>query len=238
MRPILVGSSLALCVALLVSLAACGGANGHLTASADALDFGLVVHGQNVVRTVRVTNEGRKGVVLTAAIPSCKCLVVDPSFQKSLQPGESAEIRITLESGTVTPQKFQHKRLEVRSDDPGAPTLAVALHGEIAARVTVVPTMLRVGADDAAGRGEPRRIKIRTPKGMTAQLLPVVVSHPAWFTTTAEPTPDGVDLVLAVTPDAARRGPVDAVLKLQVRVTGGGLPPATMPFEVRIQGTW
>ena len=73
---------------------------------------------------------------------------------------------------------------------------------------------------------------------MTAEVLAPVLSHPQWFTLTPEATRDGVDLVLRVTPDAARRGPVDATIKLGVRTTGRGLPPGVMPFEVRIQGTW
>lgn len=239
MRSVLVaGSLLVLLLGTAGLLKGCGGGSGHLTASAQTLDFGLVVHGQDVVRSVRVSNEGPRGVVLTAAIPSCKCLVLDPSFQRSLQPGESTEIRITLESGTVSPQKFQHKRLEVRSDDPAMPVLFVMLHGEIVPRLTVVPTMLRVGPDDAAGRGEPRHIKVRAPQGITAEVLTSTLSHPAWFTLTPEATPEGIDLVLRVTPDATRRGLVDARLKLRVRVSGGGLPPSVLEPEVRIQGTW
>ncbi len=236
---LVLGAALFAVIAAFAPLSGCGGASGHLTASVDTLDFGTVAHGEEAARTVRVKNAGRRAVLLTAAIPSCACLHVDSAFQRSLLGGEETEIRVILTSDTVTPQKLQHKYLEVRSDDDQAPVLRVALIGEIQARLSLVPQVLRVGPDDAAGRGHARQVKLRTAKGYRATIQSSELSHPSWFLVAQKATPDGsIDLIVSVTPDPTRRGPVDAKLKLKVLVNGGSLPPQVYEPVLSIQGSW
>lgn len=232
------GAAIFAATAAFVPLSGCGGANGHLTASVDTLDFGSVPHGEDAARTVRVKNAGRRAVLLTAAIPSCKCLHVDSAFQRSLLGGEETELRVILTSGTEKPQKLQNKHLEVRSDDPQAPVLRVALIGEIEAILTLVPSILRVGPEDAAGLGEPRRLKLRTAKGYRAKIQSSELSHPTWFVVAQKDTSEGIDLILSVTTDPTRRGPVDAKLTLKVLVTGRGLPARVFEPVLSIQGAW
>ncbi|MFM8981061.1 MAG: DUF1573 domain-containing protein [Planctomycetia bacterium] len=229
--------ALALALGLCTLLGGCGGP-GRLEADQRVLDFGRIVKGQAAERSVRITNGSRRAVLLTAAIPSCKCLVVDPSFQRSLQPGESTSIRVRLESWVVPAQKFTGKHLDVRSDDPEVQALIVALHGEIVERLSVTPAQLRVGPDDAAGRGEPRRVRVRTPPGCRAEVEEAVVSHPEALAFVPEPAEGGLDLVLQVKGGATLRGPLEATLRLKVRVSGCDLPPETSTHEVRIQGTF
>ena len=232
------GAALFAMAVLFAPLNGCGGANGHLTASLDTLDFGLVAHGEERARTVRVKNAGRKAVLLTAAIPSCPCLHVDSAFQRSLLGGEETEMRVILTSGTVTPQKLQNKYLEVRSDDGQAPVLRVALTGEIEARLRLLPEILRVGPEDAAGRGQARQVKLRTAKGYRATIQSSEVSHPKWFGVAQKDTPDGIDLIVTVSTDPTRRGPVNAQVKFKVLVSGGSLPPQVYEPMLSIQGSW
>lgn len=232
------GAALFAATAAFAPLSGCGGASGHLTASVDTLDFGAVPHGEDRSRTVRVKNAGRKAVLLTAAIPSCACLHVDSAFQRSLLGGEETEIRVILTSGTVTPQKLQNKYLEVRSDDGQAPVLRVALTGEIVSRLDVTPQILRVGPEDAAGRGQARQVKLRTAKGYRLKVESHEVSHPAWFVVGQKETSEGIDLIVSVTKDPARRGQVDAKVKLKVLVSGGSLPPQVFEPVLSIQGSW
>lgn len=221
------------------ALHGCGGSGGgRLHADPAVLVFGDVVKGEQTVRTLRVTNGTDHGVILTAAAPSCACLVPDPTYQRSLQPGESTEIRVRLESDRVHPQSLAGKTFTVSADDPDTPAIVIPVTGRILAWLDVKPTAIRVGADDAAGRGQPRRIGVRVPEGMTAKVVKSELSHPTWFTLTPEPKPEGLDLLLGVTPDPARRGAVDATLRLEVQVSGRGLAPQTLTAEVRIQGTW
>lgn len=224
-------------LALCLLLAGCGGP-GRLEADQRVLDFGRTIKGQVAERSVRITNGSRRPVLLTAAIPSCPCLVVDDSFQRSLQPGESTTIRVRLESWVVPAQKFTGKHLDVRSDDPEVQALIVALHGEIVDRLSVTPAQLRVGPDDAAGRGEPRRVRVRTPPGCQAAIEEALVSRPDVLAFAPEPAEGGLDLVLQVKGGAALRGPLEATLRLKVRVTGCDLPPETSTHEVRIQGSF
>lgn len=214
------------------------GPAGRLTATPEFLDFGLVAHGDEPVLAVRVTNEGARGVMLTTAHPSCTCLAVDPSYQKSLMPGESTEIRVTLASGLVPPQKLERKYLEVRSSDPRMPVLMLPLRGEIAQRVRVEPPIVRVGPEDAAGRGAPKRIKIRAATGFTAKVLNVELTQPEWFTCELREAEGGVDALLSVKPDPARRGAVQSMVRFQVEVQGQGKAPITYPLIVNIQGSW
>lgn len=228
---------LPLVVWLGVLLAGCGGAR-RLEADQRVLDFGRVVKGQAAERSVRITNGGRRAVLLTAAIPSCACLVVDPSFQRSLQPGESTTIRVRLESWVVPAQKFTGKHLDVRSDDPQVQALLVALHGEIVDRLTVAPAQLRVGPDDAQGSVEPRRVRLRTPPGCRAEVEEALLSRPDVLAFVPEPAEGGLDLVLQFKGGAALRGPLEATLRLKVRVSGCDLPPETSTHEVRIVGSF
>jgi hypothetical protein len=214
------------------------GSAGRLTATPDLLDYGLVAHGDEPVISVRVTNEGSRGVMLTTAHPSCACLVVDPSYRKSLMPGESTDIRVTLASGLVPPQKLERKYLEVRSSDTRMPVLLLPLRGEIVQRVRIEPPIVRVGPEDAAGRGATKRVKIRAASGFTAKILREELTHPDWFTYTVEFVDGGIDVLLSVKPDPTRRGAVNAMLRFQVEVHGQGKPPITYPLVVSIQGSW
>lgn len=227
----------ALATTLLLLLAGCGGP-GRLESDQRALDFGLVVKGQAVERSVRITNGSRRAVMLTAAKPSCTCLVVDDSFQRSLQPGESTTLRVRLESWVVPAQKFTGKYLDVRSDDTEVQALLVALHGEIVDRLTVTPAQVRVGPDDAAGWGEPRRVRLRTPPGCKAEVQEALLSRPELVALTPEPAEGGLDLLLRMQPGPALRGLVDVTLRLKVRVSGCDLPPETSTHEVRITGAF
>jgi hypothetical protein len=223
---------------VVLTVARCGGSEtGMLHADVTVLAFGEVVKGEQPVRELRVTNGTDHGVVLTAAAPSCACLVPDPTFQRSLQPGESTVIRVRLASDTVNPQNLGGKTFRVSADDPQTPVLMLPVTGRILAWLDVKPTAVRVSADDAAGRGEPRRIAVRVPSGMTANVKHTI-THPEWFKVTPTQGPEGADLLLEVIPDPKRRGAVDEVLRLEVHVSGRGLAPQTLPAEVRIQGTW
>jgi hypothetical protein len=238
-RTLLVLAVVALCLAgAAAAWMARESSAGRLTAAPDLLDYGLVAHGDEPVIAVRVTNEGARGVMLTTAHPSCACLVVDPSYQKSLMPGEHTDIRVMLASGLVPPQKLERKYLEVRSSDVRMPVLLLPLRGEIVQRVRIEPAIVRVGPEDAAGRGTPKRIMIRAAAGFTAGILGVELTQPEWFAHTLEPVDGGIDVLLTVKPDPTRRGAVNSMLRVQVEVRGQGKPPITYPLVVSIQGSW
>ena len=218
---------------------ACGGSAGHLTASADRLDFGDVPTGEPASRTVRVKNESRRAVLLTAAFPSCACLRAEWLGSRSLQSGEETTVRVSLVSDNLPAGKLGNKTLEVRSDDADVPVLVVALDGTIISTLSVTPEILRVGADDAAGKGQARVVKLRTAKGYRLTIQGAVeASPPEWFQVAQKPVPDGIDLLVNVTKDPTRRGVVNAKIVLKVLVDGGKLPPRVEERTLSIQGTW
>lgn len=220
-------------------LAACSRGADHLTASVERLDFGLVEHGREATQTLRVKNEGRRTVVLSAVAPSCKCLSVDPTFKRSLGPDEETDVVVRLTTAHVPAQNLMGKSIHVVSDDPGAPVLIVPVFGEIVSLLSVSPELVRVGADDAAGRGEPRRIRLRTAHGFTAALRDVEILRPDWFETQVETVPEGIDVLLRVRPDPTRRGKVDTFVRFHVTVSGRGLPAHDYDDRrVTIQGEW
>jgi hypothetical protein len=217
----------------------CGKDADHLVASVERIDFGLVAHGRDSEQRVKVTNEGRHSVVLTAAAPSCACLAVDPTFQRSLRPDESTELIVRLTTAHVPAQKLEGKYISVRSDDAAVPELKIPVYGEIEARLTVAPKIIVISAADGAGRGQPRRIKMRIAPGYPAAVTKVEVLRTDWFAHKEERQPDGsIDIVLTVKPDPARRGPVDTFVRLFVTVTGKGLPPVNYEEMVLVKGTW
>src|SRR5687768_13755237 len=88
-RPLFLSLLVVAAVAGAATFFGCGDDEGEgtLVATPDVLDFGLVAHGEDVERVLSVKNEGPRGVVLTAAAPSCACLHVLP-FNHSVGPGE------------------------------------------------------------------------------------------------------------------------------------------------------
>jgi len=218
---------------------ACGGSAGHLTASVDSLDFGTVPIGEPASRTVRIKNESRRAVLLTEAFPSCACLTAEWLGPRSLQSGEETTVRVSLVSKDLPAGKLSNKSLEVHSDDADVPVLVVAIHGEVISTLSVTPEILRVGADDAAGRGEARVVKLRTAKGYRLKIQgDIVASPPEWFQVGQKPVPDGIDLLVNVTKDPTRRGVVNAKIVIKVLVDGGKLPPRVQEVKLSIQGTW
>lgn len=225
-----------------LALPACGPESaGRLVALPDALDFGLVSLGTSAERRVRLRNEGRQGVVLTATAPSCACIKVDPNYQRSLMPGDEVELRVNLVAVDVPPGRLEHKFLDVRSDDPDAPVLRVPLRGEIEDRVGIAPRRVVVGPADAAGKSEPRRLRVRTVNGYAATWERTEITNPAWFEVSIEPTTDGsagFDAVLRIKPDPARRGPVNEHVRIYVSTSKAERPEQRHDLLVTIQGEW
>jgi hypothetical protein len=88
------------------------------------VDFGKVLKGTKVVRSVVLRNGGSRPVAVQAATANCQCFHVHP-FQRMLQPGDEREIKITFDSWLIAPEEMRGKKLKVASNDTG---YAVAWH--------------------------------------------------------------------------------------------------------------
>ncbi len=225
--------------ALPLALAACGGERAdHLVALDRALAFGRVPVGQEVERVLRLRNDGARGVVLTAVTPSCPCLHPDGSFRRSLGPHEEVEIRVRLVTRDLRGGRLEHKYVDVLSDDPKAPRLRVPVEGEIEERLTLAPTSIRVGPEDADGRGEPRRLKVRAKAGYALRVERVELTNPTWFAAEVVPVAEGLDVLVRVLPDPRRRGAVNEHLRLWVLSSSPGQPELRHDLIAVIQGAW
>lgn len=223
----------------LCALASCGpGGPEQLVALEETIDFGQVCVGQEVERQIHLRNDGPQGVVLTAVTPSCPCLKADPSFQRSLGPREQGVVRVRLVTQDLHAGRLHQKFVDVLSDDPRAPRIRVNVQGEIEERVTVAPPTLRVDAADAAGKGQPRRIRIRTTTGYQVRVDRVEITNPLWFSVETVAVSEGLDALLKVSVDPARRGVVNEHVRFFVTTSGRDLPELRHELLVRIEGAW
>lgn len=225
----------------LALLSGCGGSKSEpgLRVEPSPIDFGTLPVGQQAVRRVRVTNTTAAQLLVTEVKASCKCIEVDGRFQRSLSPGDSTTIDVRLKATSDGPKgRLEGKKLWVHSDSDEAPVVEVAVHGLIEERVTLSPSHLAIGPEDAAGRGRPRRLRVLAAAGYTARIERVVLSHPDWFDAVQGQGPDGPELTLTVKPDPARRGPIAATVKLLVATAGGSAPPLSSELTADIQGAW
>jgi HYDIN/CFA65/VesB-like, Ig-like domain len=103
-------------LALLLTVG-CGGEGAGLVATPTQIQFGEIVLGDRAVRTVELRNAGTKAVLVTAVKPNCVCFSVGP-YQHSLQPGESTQLSVTLDSALVPAEPLRGKTLTVVSDAP------------------------------------------------------------------------------------------------------------------------
>ncbi len=107
---------------LVFVLAACSLGQPRLAAETDYLDLGEVVNGEIVIRDVQIRNEGTAELIIEAVSTSCGCTKawVEPD---SIQPGQSAILRIEFDSGAHGPELNGRltRQIFVASNDPGVP---------------------------------------------------------------------------------------------------------------------
>jgi hypothetical protein len=139
----------------------------------------------------------------------------------------------------VPPQKLEGKYVSIRSDDGAVPELRIPAYGEIQSRLQVTPKLIRVSAADAAGRGQPRRIKFRAPAGYDVKPVREDILRPDWFDGKWERGPEGgLDYVITVKPDESRRGSAATHITFHLTVVGPGTPPVNYEESVIVEGTW
>lgn len=89
-----------------------------LALSANMVRFGNVKAGVVLEREIKITNMGKKELIIRHAQSNCSCLTVTPS-RSVLQPGQETSIKISLDTkGRTGPQ---NKSLTIYSNDPQNP---------------------------------------------------------------------------------------------------------------------
>ncbi|MFV1958495.1 MAG: DUF1573 domain-containing protein [Planctomycetota bacterium] len=222
----------------LTVLGACGRDSGRrLAVEPASLDFGHVLRGDRTTRTLTLRNEGRQPVFISAVKPNCVCFSVAP-FERSLQPGDVREVRITLSSGLVPPERLRGKKVEIFSDDPVEPQRSVALEGDVYQPFVVVPERIELGRLAGEGRAKVWKVRVRPREGYEARVSRSAISPPDLFRVETEM--DGGDTVLALylEPNARGDGHLKATMAIDVLAAGEGLPQRSIVSRVLLEGDW
>lgn len=216
----------------------CGG-NGanHLTVSVKRLDFGRVLHGEAVQRSLVVRNGGDQPVVITGVSFNCTCFQTH-AIRKMLQPGEERPLTITFISSAVPPERLRGKHMDLTSNDPIQPRIEVALEGEVVVSATVLPPLLDLGTLGDERSRTPRVVKLRPGRGMTTTLLGSRATPLGLFDIEVAEADGGADVSICLRADATGRDHLAGALELKVRVEGEGFAPRELDYVVRIHGEW
>jgi hypothetical protein len=125
------------------------GLRPQIASDEDELQFGRVWQGAEVDHTFRVVNRGPGRLHLERLRAGCSCTraVLRAS---DLGPGDQAEVEVTLDTrGLLGPIE---RKVEVLSDDPERPALALRLVGEVALAAAFAEERLDLGAVQAGER--------------------------------------------------------------------------------------
>jgi hypothetical protein len=95
-----------------------------LTLQANVVNFGIVKAGTILTREIKMTNTGKKELIIRHAQSNCSCLTITPGL-RVLKPGQETTIKISFDtSGRTGPQ---NKSVTLYSTDPKAPVQRITL---------------------------------------------------------------------------------------------------------------
>lgn len=95
-----------------------------LTLQANVVNFGVVRAGTILSREIKMTNTGKKDLIIRHAQGNCSCLTITPGL-RVLKPGQETTIKISFDtSGRTGPQ---NKSVTLYSTDPKAPVQRITL---------------------------------------------------------------------------------------------------------------
>ena len=100
-------------------LSACAPRQPRIEVETDSVDFGEMINGEIATREVRVRNAGDAPLVVEAVSTSCGCTtaILEPM---TIQPGETALLRIEFDSGAHGPEANGPltRQVFIASNDP------------------------------------------------------------------------------------------------------------------------
>ena len=100
-----------------------GTVSGDLNIDPAQVSFGIVPHGQDIVRIIKLSNEGSRNVKVLDVSSSTPTVVASAEPVKS---GKEYKLTVTLTRGT--PEGQLHGNLTIKTDDPEQSTLAVPFY--------------------------------------------------------------------------------------------------------------
>ncbi|MCS6895921.1 MAG: DUF1573 domain-containing protein [Bacteroidia bacterium] len=98
--------------------------------SATEFNYGKIKAGDKVTHEFRITNTGKKPLIIRKVKASCGCTAANPD-KSELKPGESTTIKVTFDSTGRSGR--DSKTVTVITNDPRQPTTNLVIQGEIEA---------------------------------------------------------------------------------------------------------
>lgn len=211
---------------------ACGGGRPKgLTIQPGEIDFGAVVHGEVAERTLTLANTGSRPILVTDLVPNCVCFEVSP-FRRTLEPGDTREVRIRFLSERVPATRLRGKKLDVMSDDANAARTEIPIQAMPFRPFTVSPPSLDLTGLDAEAAARRRTIRVRAGEGSKVEVGTPQVSPPDVLEVDVAPVEDGADVhVRARFPEGGLSAPLRGWIALPLDVV---LPDGR---QRRMQGT-
>ncbi|MEN3041419.1 MAG: DUF1573 domain-containing protein [Bacteroidia bacterium] len=98
--------------------------------SSTEYNYGKIKAGEKVTHEFRITNTGKKPLIIRKVKASCGCTAANPD-KSELKPGESTTIKVTFDSTGRSGR--DSKTVTVITNDPRQPTTNLVIQGEIEA---------------------------------------------------------------------------------------------------------
>jgi hypothetical protein len=191
-------------------------------------DFGSVPQGPSISHSFTIKNVGQAELLIGQVQSTCGCTIAALA-QKSLRPGQSTQVLATFD--TRHERGKASRQIDVYSNDPRTPDLALTMEGVITVAAEAVPSEVNFG-DLRKGTGATREVAIRRlRKG--AQISIVKVSNTNSHIAIARQSggPDAVArLELTVRPDMPA-GPFEDTIELTTNDQ-----PIEIPLYGRVVG--
>jgi len=191
-------------------------------------DLGEVLRGGPFEFEIPVRNPGSSARTLLVR-GNCGCLVA--TAPSSIGAGESITVRVRVDTKRLLPGRYQ-KVLEVRTDDPKRPMVAIPLAWKVRGLVEPVEGgaleiagiyHTRVTDTFALKRGSPIVEEIRSAQSAQGR-----------FQVTAFQRLENQIRVTVTVPAAAKPFRVSGVLELEVRRTDGKIATCELPVDIRM----
>ena len=103
-------------------------------------DFGTMERGTTRSHEFPIKNDGRSPLLLEQADTSCSC-TLSGLDTNSLAPGHTAHVKLTWTGNNVI-NTFRHWA-KIRTNDPSAPEIEFAIHGQVVESIEVQPELIR-----------------------------------------------------------------------------------------------
>lgn len=156
----------------------------RLSISTGRVDFGNLISGAKPSQVVRLTNDGDSMLQIFGIETSCGCTVAKLDAEV-VRPGESSELRITLDTARRSTTAYEGY-VNIKSNDPGQRIARIVVVGQVNPRIRITPGHL---VFDEMWEGEVRNTSFTVESTKQEEIwLEAKVPKESGFGVTLDPT--------------------------------------------------